>query len=493
MEKNIEDLVEDELAKAPEEETPIRVEPDPSTDEETPLEKEEEEPMYEPEPPHEETPPRRVSPEAAQALGNRYAEPEYEQPEYGRPPPRRRPPPETGYSEATFMRNLMSGDVGIGEALMIMEYWDRKDRKDNAKPDLTLEDIRKETSTIVAATLKEAGLTGKPREEMPDWAKDIQSNVSSLNKRFEEDEQEKRDKKLVDAVTKPLLADMEKEREKRELLEKKLEELSKPPEQGPPKSELDNYIEYKDKMIKAGFLKEEKGNLTFGPEGIPVDGSIPAWTVYAPTMVDQIFDNIEKRVENIAGVFGVGKKGRDLENLINMPSKPKPKKETPPLRPAEHKPEPPPQPLEETPETLPLDDLTHVEEPAEVEQEQPEELITLPTRKPENILENRVPKPEHPEPEPESTDEPSPESEEEVVELPPSEEETSFTGVDVETLKVTLDPETEEETPPQEEYVCPDCGNSFSSLKSLRGHCGATGHHYPDELRIQKDPEEEET
>jgi len=449
---------------------------------------EEEEPVYESEQDQEE-PPARVSPRGAQALGERYAEPEYGEPEYGARPSRRRPPPESGYSDANFMSNLMSGDVGLGEALLVMDYWDRRERRDGDPQGLTREDI----PAIVAAALEKAGLSGKPRDEMPKWAEEQQKTLNALTERFEEESQEKRDKKLVDDVTKPLLAALDTEREKRELIEKKIEELGKPPEPGAPKSELDAYIDYKEKMVKAGFLKEDKGTLTFGPEGIPVDGSIPAWTVYAPTMVDQIFDNIEKRVENIAGVFGVGKKSRDLESLINMPSKPKPKTERPPLRPAEHEPTPPPQPPEGPPEIPPLDELTQVEEPAEVEQEPPGELITLPTRKPEHILENRVPKPEPPKPEPQ--EEPEREPEVEIIDLPPTEEVTSITGVGFENTKINLeqDPEPEEpaETPPPEEYVCPDCGNSFPSLKSLRGHCGATGHHYPDEYRVSNEGEEE--
>ena len=491
-------MVENPIETPVEEETePVEEAPEPAR---VNLDEEEAEPMHEPEQSQEEPPARKVSPGAAEALSGRYEEPDYDQPEYRPRPPGRRPPPEPGYSDTNFMSNLMSGDVGLGEALLVMDYWDRRDKKDKDPQGLTREDI----PAIVAAALENAGLSGKPRDEMPAWAEEQQKTLNALTERFEEEAQEKRDKKLIDDVTKPLLAALDTEREKRELIEKKIEELGKPPEPGAPKSELDAYIDYKEKMIKAGFLKEEKGTLTFGKDGIPVEGAIPAWALYMPTMADEVFDNVEKRIVNIFGMFGAGKEKKGLHDLIQMPPKPKPKTERPPLRPAEHEPEP--EPVAEPP-SHPLEELPQAEEPPEIEPEPLKELIPLPTRKPENLLVNRVP------PEPES---PELELEEETIDLPPSEEVRSITEVDIETTKINLEPEpepeVEEETvelppseeapldteieeetlPPPEEYLCPDCGKPFSSLKSLRGHCGATGHHYPDALRTSKDQEEEE-
>lgn len=54
---------------------------------------------------------------------------------------------------------------------------------------------------------------------------------------------------------------------------------------------------------------------------IPVKGDVPAWLVYLPEIVDQVGDNVEKRLERF-GLIGEKKSHR---RLLNMPERPKKK------------------------------------------------------------------------------------------------------------------------------------------------------------------------
>jgi hypothetical protein len=55
---------------------------------------------------------------------------------------------------------------------------------------------------------------------------------------------------------------------------------------------------------------------------IPIAGSIPAWMVYAPKVVDESMDNIERRLAKW-GVIGESSAGAAPKEIIKLPEKPK--------------------------------------------------------------------------------------------------------------------------------------------------------------------------
>jgi ribosomal protein L12E/L44/L45/RPP1/RPP2 len=64
-----------------------------------------------------------------------------------------------------------------------------------------------------------------------------------------------------------------------------------------------------------------------GFEKIPISGSIPAMLAYAPQVVDQALDMIEKRLTKMGLVEGEGVATKRQEEIIKLPPKPKQKEE----------------------------------------------------------------------------------------------------------------------------------------------------------------------
>jgi len=78
---------------------------------------------------------------------------------------------------------------------------------------------------------------------------------------------------------------------------------------------------------------------------------------------------------------------------------------------------------------------------------------------------------------------PKPEPEKEIIELPPTEEVTTISGVDVETLTVTVEPLTVQLTPPSPPTDCPYLGSVPSGCRG----CGNYWCYAKDEpLRVVK-------
>jgi hypothetical protein len=58
-------------------------------------------------------------------------------------------------------------------------------------------------------------------------------------------------------------------------------------------------------------------------QDIPIAGSIPAWMVYAPQVVDQAMDNVEKRLNRWGLIEGAAEGGAGAQEIIKLPDKPK--------------------------------------------------------------------------------------------------------------------------------------------------------------------------
>lgn len=58
-------------------------------------------------------------------------------------------------------------------------------------------------------------------------------------------------------------------------------------------------------------------------EAVPISGSIPAWMVYAPEVVDRSMDNIEKRLRRWGFIEEIGLGAGGEREIIKLPEKPK--------------------------------------------------------------------------------------------------------------------------------------------------------------------------
>jgi len=275
-------------------------------------------------------------------------------------------PPEGGLGEMQTLRALTRGEITMGEALLYMDIMDRKERKERRDereeegrnhPALTAEDIGKHVGVHVHSALKEVGLMSKPvtpKEEMPDWAKDIQKQQDEILGRMKKDEEDKRLGEAIDKHVGPVRTELEKAQEK-------IKELSSRPTEPSTgrKGMLDEYIETRNKLKEAGLLKEEPAGSLYmlGPDGkpmqgLPVKGELPAWMVYGPYFIDQMGEAVEKRMDKIAHKYGLvgppeAPSGKPKE-LIPLPPKPPP--EVPTEAPPAVPPEIPEEPLFELPE-----------------------------------------------------------------------------------------------------------------------------------------------
>lgn len=253
-------------------------------------------------------------------------------------------PPEdaTTPGEPKFMRQLMRGDIGLGEAVFYGDYLERKDeraqrrkRNDGGSSQVTAKEIRAE----LVDALRNAGVVGKPgagKEEMPEWAKKSMKQQGEILKRMTKDDEEKERKTFVKEVTTPLMERLDRQDERQARQDEKLALLSKAPPEGvgPPKSAIQEYIDGRKALKDAGILKDvQKSNIMMvSPDGtpmtgIPVKGEIPAVVVYGPAIVKQVLDSIESTADRIADKYGLGPTKTEAAKkrpLIVIPEKPAP-------------------------------------------------------------------------------------------------------------------------------------------------------------------------
>lgn len=280
--------------------------------------------------------------------------------------------------ESGFLRAMNKGDLGTGEALVIMDFLDRKERQ-------RIRDEKKENES-----------KKPPRAEgIPEWAKPMMAENKEILARMKSAEEEKKIAAAVKDATDPLKTELEKKDDRTTRLEETVAKLSEPPKEKedlaasvatgvaeglktagvgttpppPPKNYVDDYIESRDKLKKVGLLQEQKSNIMRGPGGsdIPISGEIPAVVAYLPTIFKELATTAEDTIDRVAkkyGLFEGEKPGKPGEPLIKMPEKPR---AMPP------KPEPAAKPVE------PI-----VEAPAEVTiielETEPESLIVMPKK-----------------------------------------------------------------------------------------------------------------
>jgi len=92
------------------------------------------------------------------------------------------------------------------------------------------------------------------------------------------------------------------------------------PGESKPKSLLD---EIKEAKAQQKDLNEFFPLSTSKSQDIPIAGSIPAYMVYAPQMIDQAMDAVEKRLNRWGLIEGAAEGGAGAPEIIKLPDKPK--------------------------------------------------------------------------------------------------------------------------------------------------------------------------
>lgn len=255
--------------------------------------------------------------------------------------PTKLPNGDVSSSKSQLIRQITSGKTSMADAIIYISEMARIDReerrikleeaeakgkKEHNSPGLTAEAIGIE----VRGALENIGIGkgGNNPEEEPDWVTEIRKENQSILERFRKEDDIKERQKMIDEATGPFKAELEK-------MQEKVADLSKPTPagSGPPKSDLQAYIDGQKALKTAGILLEHKSNVLIGPGGqqIPVKGEIPVLVAYGPQLFEQLLGSLEKTLDNVGkkwGFFGeeapAGIPKKPEEPLIKMPKKPEP-------------------------------------------------------------------------------------------------------------------------------------------------------------------------
>jgi hypothetical protein len=281
-------------------------------------------------------------------------------------------PPEEAVEEKSLfdfesmLQGLAGKKLSTLEAIMLMDYMDRKEEREfrrtqllqqmsNRQPQITAEDIAKIVRQHVEEAVGKLGLN-QPQQaqpEMPDWAKEIQAQMKFIMDRLNKEEEEKKTQELISKVQQPVFKEIEKTITRLNELEKRLEEIKQPTQ-----AQTDTLQEIKrlretletiKETAKAMGLKEESSSQSTSTsfEGIPVHGSVPAYALAIPKIIESVFNTIEKRAEAWLKSTPAG----SSERILVLPEKPQPQPsftatnkllELPPLPPTTPTPAPPP-------------------------------------------------------------------------------------------------------------------------------------------------------
>jgi len=117
------------------------------------------------------------------------------------------PPP----TEPDIFAKLGKGEITMGEALIYLDYVDRKEERRKASQNpVTPEKI----AEAVVKGIKEAlPPTPTAKDEMPPWAKEHAEQLKQIASRLVKEEEDKRLKDAVEAAVKPVAGELEKAKE----------------------------------------------------------------------------------------------------------------------------------------------------------------------------------------------------------------------------------------------------------------------------------------
>jgi len=176
-----------------------------------------------------------------------------------------------------LLRKIQGGEFTIVDYLMWSEMMDRKEerrrrqeREDRATQ-LTPETIAGAVQKGIKEVVGELLPGGKPKteEEIPAWAKNLQTDMQEIKKRQEKEDEDKRLKETIKEATEPLKTELEKEREERKRL---TEEVGKEK----PKDDLETT---KNTLKTLSEIDELRGKGETVPPGTPGEITLASKTV----------------------------------------------------------------------------------------------------------------------------------------------------------------------------------------------------------------------
>jgi len=209
---------------------------------------------------------------------------------------------------------------------------ERRRARKSPEASITPEDIAKAVSSAVTEAVKPL-IPQQPKQEgeMPEWAKQIQEQQKIILERMTKEEEEEKTKKIIEEAQRPLKDELEKRDMMIETLKEKIDSIEKNlGESTPPKKDpITYFVETKEKLQKAGLLKEPKeGMIVLGEEGLPIKGEVPWYVAYVPYMIRSAIKTIKEGIEDIALKYMQMQEAQpppmeQKEELINLPPKPK--------------------------------------------------------------------------------------------------------------------------------------------------------------------------
>ena len=239
--------------------------------------------------------------------------------------------------EAAVFKSLSEGNIGMGEAMFLGDYYDRKDRRKRE------DQARKEFKQ-------------PPRTEgIPEWAKPMIAENKEILARMKSTEEEKKIAAAVKDATAPLKSQLEKKDDRTTRLEETVAKLSEPPKEkvdlgqvigasvavgvatalkdagigtAAPKSKLEEYINFRKLLQDAELLPDKNTGNLLGPGGtpMPVTGAVSATLAYSPFIAEQLVTTFVKGARELIGeASGAGLIGSPTkkEPTFKLPSKPR--------------------------------------------------------------------------------------------------------------------------------------------------------------------------
>ena len=251
--------------------------------------------------------------------------------------PQREPLISPEVKDVIDLRRFMEGGekkekLSIVELILLQDWLDRREermmRRSQPQPQIRPEDIAKAVTEAIKPLIPEQP---KQEEEMPEWAKKIQEQQKTILERMTQEEEEEKTRKIIEEAQRPLKDEIEKRdvmiktlKEKIDSIEKNLREAT-PPQKDP----ITYFVETKEKLQKAGLLKEPKeGMIVLGEEGLPIKGEVPWYVAYVPYMIRSAIKTIKEGIEDIALRYMQIQEAQPPpaekeKELISLPPKPK--------------------------------------------------------------------------------------------------------------------------------------------------------------------------
>jgi len=185
---------------------------------------------------------------------------------------------------------------------------------------------------------EEDEVPSRKKAELPPEFIELKKTVDTISQVLAQDTETKKTKEFIEQVQSPLMAKMDDWKKTIGVLEKRVDDLTKGGLEGIGGAKgiatlgalKDLLKDVKETAELMGMKQNNPDNQIITREsglldGIPVHGSLPAWTVAVPVIFQRLFEEFDKRAQQW-GLFG----GPPPENvppeqpIISMPPKPRP-------------------------------------------------------------------------------------------------------------------------------------------------------------------------